>query len=86
MTQDDSNEDGKSKAETLGPMVKKVGIPYHKREKVIIRQTETICFMRKEGFSVRQIAEYLGVSDITVYRRMRAIPWRDRMSFERLSI
>jgi len=77
--QTDSKQEADSKRKRLGTMVKKVGIPYHRTEKVIAKQTDDIIFMRNQGFSMRQMAEYLGVSDITVRRRIAAIPWNEQL-------
>jgi hypothetical protein len=77
--------DKKDRVKRLGRISKKVGTPYHRLEKRIPSQLDTIMFMRVEGFSIRQIAEYLRVSESTVLRRMKSSDydttneWRYRM-------
>ena len=51
-------------------IIAKVGQPRANGGKIVL-DIDRIQMMRKAGFSMRQIAEYLGVSRTTVYRRYR---------------
>ena len=57
-------------------IIAKVGKPRTEGNPKIVLDIDRVRAMRRAGFSMSQVGEYLGVSAMTVYRRLReaAIP------------
>ena len=55
----------------LEAIIAKVGKPRTQGNPKIVLDIDRVRAMQRAGFSMSQVGEYLGVSEMTVYRRLR---------------